>query len=99
MMKMSFSRDMDFKVGQAEILTYRYLDGFKTGIEKVRLVSIGNNWYRFLKCLSSPNFSISTCEKFKIYAQVCRFMSKLSINVDGGQCVKTLIADAGKYGC
>jgi len=28
-------------------LTNRYPDGFKTGIEKYRLVLIGANWYRF----------------------------------------------------
>jgi len=35
--------------GNPGILTYRYPDGFKTGIYKYRLVSIGINWYRFTR--------------------------------------------------
>jgi len=102
-MEMSFRCGIDLKVEarlartavSPEILTFRYPDGFKTGIDKERLVSISRVWYRFLKCLRSPGFSTSTWEKFKIYAFVCRFMSKMSMDVDGGQCGKTLIADAG----
>ena len=53
-MEMSFKGGIDLEMGvrpacmaaSPEILTYRYPDGFKTGIEKYRLVSIGSNWYR-----------------------------------------------------
>jgi len=107
MTEMSFRCGIDLEMGvrpacmaaSPEILTYRYPDGFKTGIDRERLVSIGRLWYRFLKCLLSPDFSTSTCEKFKIYVQICRFMSNMSMDVDSGQCGKTLIADAGWYGC
>jgi len=103
MMEMNFGNDIDLKAGQGptyaaggpEIFTYRYPDGFKTGIYRYRLVSMGRDWYRFLNCLGNPGFSLSTYEKFKIHAFVCRFMSKQSIDVDGGPCGKTLIGNTG----
>jgi len=56
-MKMNFRCGVDLEMGvrpaclaaSPEILTYRYPDGFKTGIEKERLVSIGCRWYRFTR--------------------------------------------------
>jgi len=53
MVKMNPGSDIDLKVRYAGlsvrggILTFRYPDGFKTGIYKYRLVSISINWYRF----------------------------------------------------
>jgi len=38
------------KEKMSPFLTIRYLSGFKTGIEKYRLVSIGADWYRRLAC-------------------------------------------------
>jgi len=64
MMEMSFGSDIGLKVGQGlaglvgkpacaaggpEILTFRYPDGFKTGIYRYRLVSMGSVWYRFTR--------------------------------------------------
>jgi len=65
-MEMSFRCGIDLKMGvrpaymaaSPEILTYRYPDGFKTGIEKERLVSIGCRWYRFTR--------LWTCVKARI---------------------------------
>jgi len=64
MMEMSFGSDIGLVVRQESecqarrsvILTYRYPNGFKTGIEKERLVSIGCQWYRFsrrMNCIVS----------------------------------------------
>jgi len=54
MMEMSFRSAIELKVEESparlavkpKILTYRYPGGFKTGIYRYRLVSIGRVWYR-----------------------------------------------------
>jgi len=38
-----------YTAGGSEILTFRYPDGFKTGIYRYRLVSMGSGWYRFIR--------------------------------------------------
>jgi len=46
-----------------KILTYRYPSGFKTGIDKYRLVSISAVWYRFALYMRRLVQAIMLCIK------------------------------------
>jgi len=46
---MTFRSDILYSIQGEANLTYRYPDGFKTGIYRYRLVSMSSGWYRFIR--------------------------------------------------
>jgi len=77
----NFLEQLNFEVLMRLILTFRYPNGFKTGIDKYRLVSMRSNWYRF----KEPSWRVD--------------FNRLAADGVEEKCGKTLVADAGNYGC